>query len=126
MLSKPGCGNGRNLGINAPCASVDKFAHIANDTYKGQAGMLLELDYGVGDIVAALKAAGIYQDTIITFVSDNGGACVVVVGYGAAFDVDVGCLGGVRPDRPEMHPAGPLDHSTNAPFRGGKVRGTNA
>jgi hypothetical protein len=31
------------------------------------------LDDGVGNVTAALKAAGIYENTIIIFTSDNGG-----------------------------------------------------
>ena len=50
-------------------------------------GMLTELDMGVGRVVAALKAGGLYNNSVVVFVSDNGG---------------------------------PLDHSTNAPLRGGK------
>lgn len=49
--------------------------------------MLSELDASVGRVVAALKAGGLYDQTVVVFVSDNGG---------------------------------PLDHSTNAPLRGGK------
>ena len=35
--------------------------------------MITELDDGVGRVRAALKAAGMLQDTVIAFVSDNGG-----------------------------------------------------
>jgi len=50
-------------------------------------GMLSELDDGVADVVDALTARGMLDDTLVVFVSDNGG---------------------------------PLEHSTNAPLRGGK------
>ena len=44
-----------------------------NDTWKVQAANLLELDYVVGNTTAALTEAGMYDDTLIFFVSDNGG-----------------------------------------------------
>jgi len=49
--------------------------------------MTTELDYGVANITTALKDAGLWDNTVLIFMSDNGG---------------------------------PLDHSTNAPLRGGK------
>ena len=33
-----------------------------------------ELDYGVGLILAAIKAAGVQDNTLVMFSSDNGGA----------------------------------------------------
>jgi hypothetical protein len=50
-------------------------------------GMLTELDDGVFNVINALKSKGMWNDTLLIFVSDNGG---------------------------------PLEHSTNAPLRGGK------
>eukprot|EP00051_Salpingoeca_urceolata_P027960 m.484210 g.484210 ORF g.484210 m.484210 type:complete len:546 (+) comp23251_c0_seq1:88-1725(+) len=82
-----GCGRGRKHGIQAPCETMDLYGTTKTDLFKGQGGMLTELDYGVGNVTQALKDAGMWDNTIVVFVSDNGG---------------------------------PLDHSTNAPFRGGK------
>ncbi|VGO15734.1 Arylsulfatase [Pontiella desulfatans] len=39
--------------------------------------MLHHLDLGVGEIVQALKDAGVYENTIIFYLSDNGGASAV-------------------------------------------------
>ena len=58
-----------------------------NDTFKAQAANMLELDMGIANVTAALKARGMWDDTLVVLVSDNGG---------------------------------PLDHTTNAPLRGGK------
>jgi arylsulfatase A-like enzyme len=49
--------------------------------------MLTELDYGVQAVIQALQVRSMWENTLLVFVSDNGG---------------------------------PLDHSTNAPLRGGK------
>eukprot|EP00051_Salpingoeca_urceolata_P031212 m.10785 g.10785 ORF g.10785 m.10785 type:complete len:536 (-) comp3858_c0_seq1:56-1663(-) len=75
-------------GLNAPKASVDLYETTILDTWKVQAAMTTELDYGVGNITEALRANNMWDDTLIIFVSDNGG---------------------------------PLDHSNNAPLRGGKA-----
>ena len=37
-------------------------------------GMINTLDEEVGNITQALKAAGLYNDSVIVFSSDNGGA----------------------------------------------------
>lgn len=73
--------------IQAPCGSVDLFGLTAGDTQKAQAANLLELDYVVGNVSAALHRASMWDQTVLVFASDNGG---------------------------------PLDHTTNAPLRGGK------
>jgi arylsulfatase B len=56
-------------------ASVIKqyYAKTAHDTYKVMGGMLTSLDSAVGTVVRALKSAGVYDNTAIVFVSDNGG-----------------------------------------------------
>lgn len=72
--------------IQAPCSVVDVYCdRIAEDTYKAHGGALAMLDFGVGNVTAALNALS--RPYLIAFVADNGG---------------------------------PLPHSTNAPFRGGK------
>jgi arylsulfatase B len=72
--------------IQAPCSVIDTYCeHIAADTYKAQGGALTTLDFGVGNVTAAMDALA--RPYLITFVADNGG---------------------------------PLPHSTNAPYRGGK------
>lgn len=74
-------------GLNAPKKSVDLYETTLLDTWKVQAAMTTELDYGVGNVTEALKKAGLWNNSVLLFMSDNGG---------------------------------PLDHSTNAPYRGGK------
>ena len=74
-------------GLNAPLETVELYATTALDTFKVQGAMTTELDYGVANVTRALRASGQWENTVLIFVSDNGG---------------------------------PLDHSANAPLRGGK------
>jgi len=50
---------------------VTQSNNPARDIY---AAMLLDMDTAVGDIVSKLKEFGLYDDTIIVFTTDNGGA----------------------------------------------------
>eukprot|EP00730_Choanoeca_flexa_P008071 TRINITY_DN12435_c0_g2_i1.p2 TRINITY_DN12435_c0_g2~~TRINITY_DN12435_c0_g2_i1.p2 ORF type:complete len:543 (+),score=100.69 TRINITY_DN12435_c0_g2_i1:106-1629(+) len=69
-----GCGMGRDLGINVPCETIDSYySNAVNDTWKAQSALITELDYGVGNVTAALKRAGLWNDTVVIFTSDNGG-----------------------------------------------------
>lgn len=55
--------------MQAPCDTIDRAArNIKGDLYKGQAGMLLELDYGVGNATAVLDRYGYLDNTLIVFV----------------------------------------------------------
>jgi arylsulfatase A-like enzyme len=59
--------------MQAQEASQKRFAHIENEHRRVFAGMLSALDEGVGRILAALRAQGNEEDTLIFFLSDNGG-----------------------------------------------------
>ena len=73
------------------------FPHIADDKRRTYAAMMWALDRGVGRIVEALKARKIYENTLIVFFSDNGGATGNASWNGPLSGVK-GCLreGGVR------------------------------
>jgi hypothetical protein len=66
---KPGSDGGAGGPVQSPCSSVDKFPMIAQDTAKAQAANMLELDYGVGNVTAALAAVGYWNDTVLILVS---------------------------------------------------------
>jgi arylsulfatase B len=59
--------------MQAPKASQERFAHIRSDHRRVFAGMLSALDDGVGRIVKALRDARLEDNTLIVFLSDNGG-----------------------------------------------------
>lgn len=51
----------------------EQFSSITNKQRRILAAMQKSLDEGVGSIVAALKEKGVYDNTLIWFVNDNGG-----------------------------------------------------
>ena len=59
--------------LNAPMGTVARHSHIKLDTWKVQAAMTTELDYGVANVTAALRSTGMWDTTVMIFVSDNGG-----------------------------------------------------
>jgi arylsulfatase A-like enzyme len=52
---------------------LKEFAGIADEKRRTYASMLAALDEAVGKVLAKLKDAGIADDTLIAFISDNGG-----------------------------------------------------
>jgi arylsulfatase A-like enzyme len=59
--------------LQAPKAWLDRYAHIADENRRAYAAMVSAMDHQVGEVLKALKARGILQDTLIVFHSDNGG-----------------------------------------------------
>ena len=59
--------------LEAPQKYLDQCAHVTEDMRHIFCGMVLALDEGVGNISKALKAAGLYDNTIIALTTDNGG-----------------------------------------------------
>lgn len=62
-----------HLPNEAPEASIGSYSNIKDKRRRIHAAMVTELDSAIGDIYAALLAEGIEQDTLIWFMSDNGG-----------------------------------------------------
>ncbi|MFC5448949.1 sulfatase family protein [Paenibacillus aestuarii] len=63
--------NAPHYPMHAPKAYIDRFSDLPPDR-RIMAAMIAAVDDGVGEIVAALKNKGVYEDTIIFFSSDNG------------------------------------------------------
>src|SRR5688500_2379028 len=63
--------------VHTPMHATDKylarFAHIADERRRTYAAMLSAMDDGIGRTVAALRAAGLEENTVVFFFSDNGG-----------------------------------------------------
>jgi len=86
--------------LQAPQNAVDRCANSTGNDYQRRmvCALGLNLDEGVGNITAALKAKGIYDNTLLVFSTDNGGP----TNYSS---------GGGFPD---------LTFASNYPLRGGK------
>ena len=59
--------------MDATDARLAKFAAIPDKTRRTYAAMLSALDDAVGAVLARVKAAGLEEDTLVIFFSDNGG-----------------------------------------------------
>lgn len=71
----PHAGNEDNP-MQAPPDEIAKFSYIPDIKRRTLAAMVSVLDKGVGDVVKALKANKMLENTIIVFYSDNGGPTV--------------------------------------------------
>ena len=57
----------------APEEWLGRYAHIDDPERRAYAAMISAMDNQIGKVVAALEAAGLRDDTLIVFHSDNGG-----------------------------------------------------
>ncbi|CAH3038820.1 unnamed protein product [Porites evermanni] len=70
--------------LQAPPSLIKKFSHIEDENRRIFAAMVSSLDQGVGKVVDALKASGLYNNSVIVFSTDNGGPA-------AGFDMNSAC-----------------------------------
>lgn len=54
-------------------ASVKRYAHIEDEMRRKFAATMFELDRGIGEVIKALEESGQRENTLVWFVSDNGG-----------------------------------------------------
>lgn len=85
----------------APKEYLDKYRHIDDPTRRAYAAMIASMDDEIGKVVAALDKKKMRENTLIVFMSDNGGNVTAMF----SGDVDVSKL------------KLPAD---NGPYRGGK------
>ena len=57
----------------APQETLDRFKNARSEIRRDQAAITAELDDGVGKILGKLRELGLERDTLIFFLSDNGG-----------------------------------------------------
>eukprot|EP00660_Eupelagonema_oceanica_P011203 gene11203-23910_t len=63
----------KGLAHHAPLATVELYNTTALDTHKVLGAMYTELDRGIASVVAALGRKGMWDSSVLVFVSDNGG-----------------------------------------------------
>lgn len=76
MAVHDGCtGNGafHKLGKQAPLETVHLYNNTVLDTYKVAGAMYTEMDTGIQKVVNALHRSQMWNNTVLIFVSDNGG-----------------------------------------------------
>jgi arylsulfatase A-like enzyme len=86
--------------FQAPQDYLDRYSHIDDPNRRAYAAMISVMDDSMGRVVAALEAAGMRDDTLIVFHSDNGGT------RSTMFAGDTKVAGGLP--------------ASNSPFRDGK------
>jgi len=59
--------------LQAPKEHLERFSYIADESRRTLAAMLSVADDGIGHLLQALRRSGIERDTLIFFMSDNGG-----------------------------------------------------
>lgn len=66
--------NAPHTPLHATKADYDALPMISNHTERVYGAMMLAVDRGIGQVMAALESAGIDDNTLVIFSSDNGGA----------------------------------------------------
>lgn len=93
--------NAPHAPMEAPRDLIEKYAHIDHKQRRVYAAMVDAMDQGIGMVVDALEESGTLDNTLIFFLSDNGGV--------------------VDKARKTSEPRGPSnDWGDNGPYRGGK------
>ncbi|MDW7692178.1 sulfatase-like hydrolase/transferase [Flammeovirgaceae bacterium SG7u.111] len=65
--------NAPHVPLEAKQEDLEKYSHIEDEKRRTYAAMVHAVDRGVGEVVESLKATGQYENTLIVFLSDNGG-----------------------------------------------------
>lgn len=93
------------LSFNAPHVplqptqlEIDRVQHITDVTRRKYAGLVVGMDDAIGEVMATLKSTGQEDNTLIWFMSDNGGAVTTAHGSNVPLRGEKGRLfeGGVR------------------------------
>lgn len=71
--------NAPHMPLQAPKETIEKYSYIKGKERRIYAAMIDEMDKGIGMVVDALEKSGKLDNTIIFFLSDNGG--VTTIGY---------------------------------------------
>lgn len=66
--------NAPHAPMQAPAEEIEKFRHIPDGKRRTYAAMVSVMDRGIGELLDELDRLGIADNTLVFFLSDNGGA----------------------------------------------------
>jgi arylsulfatase A-like enzyme len=66
--------NAPHTPLQAPAAYVERFSHIQDPVHRIYRAMVSSLDDGIGRVLDFLDSSGLSNNTLVIFLSDNGGA----------------------------------------------------
>lgn len=70
--------NAPHTPLQAPEGLVDKYSHVENENRRLYLAMVDSLDKNVGQVLDALEQSDVQDDTVVFFLSDNGGVSSTV------------------------------------------------
>jgi arylsulfatase A-like enzyme len=92
------CYNAVHAPMHATQKYLDRFPNIADEKRRIHAAMLSAMDDGIGAVLAALRKAGVHENTMVFFISDNGGPTQVTTADNSPLRAVKGTVyeGGIR------------------------------